>query len=68
MPEKFHLGNSVRVKTSMHMLTGSIAAAKDVQGRYLVKYDEKSNDTSVLREGLHYEDDLESCQPPTVRA
>jgi hypothetical protein len=68
MADKFRLGDGVRVKKSRHMLTGKIVTVQNLQGRHLVRYDEEANDTSVLQEGLHYEDELEPCQPPTIRA
>jgi hypothetical protein len=59
----FREGDYVRVKKSPFIRTGTIISGKDVQGRYLVKYD-STNDTSVLEQGLHYEDQLERCEPP----
>jgi hypothetical protein len=60
----FTIGDYVRVKKSRSIRTGTIISGKDVQGRYLVKYDQSTNDTSVLEEGLLYEDELERCEPP----
>jgi hypothetical protein len=57
----FRLGHYVRVKKSRFILTGTIIAVKDFQGRYLVKYDQSAN-ASVLEQGLLYEDELERCE------
>lgn len=62
--DKFKIGDSVRVKASRFIRTGEIISGKDVQGRYLVKYD-YTNDTSIIKQGLSYEDELEFCDPPT---
>lgn len=64
--DKFKVGDYVRATRSQRLLTGTIVSQKDVQGRYLVKYDSKTNDTSLFEEGLYYEDELESCAPPKM--
>lgn len=62
--EKYKIDDYVRVTKGQHLLTGRIIAQKDHQGRYLVKYDSQTNDVSVLKEGLYYEDELALCTPP----
>lgn len=62
--DKLKKGTYVRAKKGFHILTGRVTTPKDGQGRYLVRYDTASNDTSVLTEGLYYEDELEMCEQP----
>jgi hypothetical protein len=67
MADKFKKGDYVRKKASQRLVTGTIQGPKDFQGRYSVKYDPESNDTSVIEEGLSYEDELEHCPRPTQK-
>jgi hypothetical protein len=64
MSDKFKKGDYVRKKNSQRIVTGWIEKPKDVQGRYLVKFDPSCNDISLGDEILVYEDELEPCSPP----
>ena len=63
---RFKIGDYVLKKGGHLVLTGRVTVLLDSKGRYTVKFDPTSNDTSILTDGLAYEDELVACDPPTT--